>query len=142
MTDVEEKKEVKEPEKKPEQPKAEPKAAASVVTKKAYTPLIEVPQVAITMCAQVLPNRLQCWRAGDYLIKEEVPEGSPERSYQLCSMHATILQRADALAEQEEASGKTTPEDSDPKSIHSRMMAVEQKRAQSSMLSGEKSAQR
>lgn len=108
------------------------------VVSKTYTPLIELPKVLIGDCSQVLPNRLQCWKAGDYLVKEEVPEGSPERTYQLCSMHAIILQRADTLAAQEEAAGRPQPEDSDPKSLHSKMMQAEARVRTSSMPKGEK----
>ena len=126
------------------------------VTKKTYIPLIELPTVLILNCSQVLPNRMQCWKAGDYLVEEELPAptppvdsgantGTPEasmHSYQLCAMHATIQQRADALAAQEEAAGKTQPDPSDPKSIHSKMMQAQGKVQTTTPPSGEKAAQR
>ena len=122
------------------------------VTKKTYTPLIELPAVLILNCSQVLPNKMQCWKAGDYLVEEEVPVASqkdstpaPEpsmHSYQLCAMHATIQQRADTLATQEESSGHPQPDPSDPKSIHSKMMQTQAKVSTTTPPSGEKAAQR
>ena len=117
---------------------------------KTYTPLIELPTVLITSCTQVLPNKLQCWKAGDYLVEETLP-GDPTadppvpdstRSYQLCAMHTTIQQRADALTLQEESSGRAQPPAGDPKSIHSKMLQVEQRTRTTTLPSGEKSAQR
>lgn len=39
-----------------------------------YTPLTDLPQVPIERCSQVLPNKMQCWKAGDVLIVEGTPQ--------------------------------------------------------------------
>lgn len=59
------------------------------------------------------------------------------RSFQLCSMHAIIMQRADAIADQEEASGKEQPPAGEKGSIHSKMMQAEQVQRTTSMPRGE-----
>jgi len=68
--------------------------------------------VPIGKCSGLLPNHMQCWRAGDVLVsavtqttvpahtvnETEIPEAVDESvtSYQLCRRHATIEQDRDA----------------------------------------------
>lgn len=65
------------------------------------------------------------------------PQTATMRSFQLCTMHATIMQRADALADQQEASGIAQPPAGEKGSIHSRMMQAEQAQRTTSMPRGE-----
>lgn len=112
---------------------------------KKYTSLLDLPGTPIERCSQVLANRMQCWRAGDVLVEEEVtpppaepppgklehppikseakatPQAEPPatRSYQLCQMHATINKRAD------EALAKQGPPKEGEKSPLDKMLGVE-----------------
>lgn len=51
------------------------------------------PQASHFRCSFVLPNQMQCWRAGDYEVTEE--GGS---KYQLCERHTHIQQAIDSGA--------------------------------------------
>lgn len=51
---------------------------------KKYTPLLDLPGTPVERCSQILANKLQCWRAGDFLVEEEAapkpqtpPVGAP-----------------------------------------------------------------
>lgn len=63
-----------------------------------------------TTCSFVLPNRMQCWRAGD----EEVSDG--RAIYQLCEAHAKIQRAIDAglLAQAEQQAVPVPPEEPAP----------------------------
>jgi len=64
-------------------------------TEKHYTPLMEIKGILIGRCAQILPNKLQCWRAGDFLVHDNLPSGKV--LYQLCRTHVTLQKLADKL---------------------------------------------
>jgi hypothetical protein len=49
----------------------------------------------IQKCAQMLPNRLQCWKAGEVEVTE-IGADDKEFVYQLCRQHAVIQQRTDS----------------------------------------------
>ena len=79
-------------------------------TTKQYTLLSDIPHVKITSCSAVLPNHLQCWRAGDYQVTkttvqpaiaavaatkdtpavEAVEEKVEQLTYQLCRFHQSF----------------------------------------------------
>jgi hypothetical protein len=83
--------------------------STTALATKTFTPLSELSvgpkpgQVQISKCTEVLPNRMQCWRAGDVLVTvvgeltTDKATGKPTQSvqsYQKCRRHA--------LAEQEQ----------------------------------------
>lgn len=88
-------------------------------TTKTYTPLSEIPKALITKCSQILPNKCQCWKAGEFQVEEIVPKEPTENdpstsktiSYQLCKAHAVIQEQADKLAAKAEAEAQTNPEE-------------------------------
>jgi len=68
-----------------------------------YMPLSILTIVKVGKCTGVLPNKMQCWRAGDVLVTETTPaptaedaEAVSKTEYQLCNYHATIQQQQDA----------------------------------------------
>lgn len=91
-------------------------------TTKTYTLLSSLPRetTKIVKCGALLENRMQCWRAGDYLVQEvktEKVEGADGidgglkdtvNSFQLCRRHAieqeVVDRKAAAVAEAERQS--------------------------------------
>ncbi|MDR3392464.1 MAG: hypothetical protein P4L77_12105 [Sulfuriferula sp.] len=79
----------------------------------------------IQNCTALLPNRLQCWRAGDYLVTETIiqpavaatetkaalEEKVVRNEYQLCRFHTLQVQERDALAEQQALAAVPATED-------------------------------
>jgi len=79
-------------------------------TTKTYTPLAEIPHVKIKNCGAVLPNHMQCWRAGDFQVTsttvqpavaavaatkdspavEAVEEKVETNTYQVCAFHKNL----------------------------------------------------
>ncbi len=60
---------------------------------KTFTSLSQIPKAVIEKCSAILPNRMQCWRAGDVLVHTVTQSADPEISnttfdYQLCRGHA------------------------------------------------------
>jgi len=49
----------------------------------------------IERCTYILPNRLQCWKAGEEEVKEILSDGS-QRTYQFCERHTRIQKALDA----------------------------------------------
>lgn len=74
---------------------------------KTYTPVMELHLKVIGRCSAVLPNHMQCWRAGDVQVHvTTVTPGATEEdaptvvknSYQLCNRHAQIEKFEDEAA--------------------------------------------
>ena len=77
---------------------------------------LEATKTPVKMCSGLLPNRMQCWRAGDYLCTEttmtpavpahddvaEIPESTSRKEYQLCRYHKLMQEEADLKAAQNE----------------------------------------
>jgi hypothetical protein len=86
---------------------AEPVKAPSTPppTEKHYWPLMQIKGISIGRCSQVLPNRLQCWRAGDFLVSDNLPTGKV--LYQLCRTHTTLQKLADKLDHEKIAAGES-----------------------------------
>lgn len=92
-------------------------------TKKTYTPLSQISggEKIITKCGALLPNRMQCWRAGDVLCETEelVVSDDPNTentkrvtSTQYCYAHARMMQEQDissAKAAEEVLATETKP---------------------------------
>ena len=75
---------------------------------KVYTNIHEAPgKPKIGQCSAVLPNHMQCWRAGDVIVTivEPSTESEPEKvtCFQLCRGHATLAQEQDKLEAAAEA---------------------------------------
>jgi hypothetical protein len=87
----------------PKEPQAQP--PATTPTEKHYTPLMEIKGIMIGRCAQVLPNKLQCWRAGDFLVQDNLPSGKV--IYQLCRTHVTLQKLSDRLDREKIAAGES-----------------------------------
>lgn len=77
---------------------------------KTYTPLASIKGAKVVMCSALLPNHLQCWRAGDVLVTEttsipaskdakgvETPASITERTWQLCNFHTAQAQQLDEI---------------------------------------------
>lgn len=78
-------------------------------TTKTYTLLSSLPtgnkpgQIPITKCSAIIENKMQCWRAGDFLVTEttDVPATEEDSAsvkylqYQLCRAHAVQQQQKD-----------------------------------------------
>jgi hypothetical protein len=73
---------------------------------KTYTPLSQIASAAIGKCSAMLPNKLQCWRAGDVqvIIQKITPptgkdtmETVDKTEYQLCYRHAQLENQQDAV---------------------------------------------
>ena len=65
---------------------------------KTFTLLSQIPKAQIGKCAGILPNRMQCWRAGDVLVHQVTQGTNPEEpnttfDYQLCKAHAIAEQQ-------------------------------------------------
>lgn len=65
---------------------------------KTFTPLTQIPKAFIGKCTAVLPNHMQCWKAGDvqvHLVKQEADPEKPNVTYdyQLCRAHAVAEQQ-------------------------------------------------
>ena len=74
-------------------------------TDKHYWPVMEIKGLLIGRCAQVLPNKLQCWRAGDFLVQDNLKTGKV--LYQLCRTHVTLQKLADRLDKEKIAAGQS-----------------------------------
>ena len=74
-------------------------------TSKTFTLLSTLPGVAIGKCSEILENRLQCWKAGDFQIT--LPDGT---TYQKCRRHAQAELQADIAANVEPADAVDTTE--------------------------------
>lgn len=81
-----------------------------MATTKTYQLLSEIPHVKIGNCGALLPNHLQCWRAGDFQVTETtvqpavaataatkdtpavaaVEEKVSLTKYQLCRFHQSL----------------------------------------------------
>lgn len=96
-------------------------------TKKTYIPIVEARQqdnsLPVGRCEQILANRMQCWKSGDWLVTEELPETTAEGAetkavkYQLCTMHMRMQTAADQLQlAQEEQAPAAPPEAPAPES--------------------------
>jgi hypothetical protein len=73
-------------------------------TTKTYTDLKEIPHVKIKTCGALLPNHMQCWRAGDFQVTETtvqpavaatkdtpaVEEKVTQNTYQVCAFHKSL----------------------------------------------------
>ena len=82
----------------------EQEKAGVMPTTKTYTLLSEIPHVKIVNCSAMLPNHLQCWRAGDFQVTETtvqpavaatkdtaaVEEKVSLTKYQLCRFHQSL----------------------------------------------------
>lgn len=76
-----------------------------VQTTKTYTPLSQIPAVKVRTCAAILPNKMQCWRAGDVQVVRQTTTPKTENSdetvekveYQLCYRHTQIEQQQDEI---------------------------------------------
>ena len=75
--------------------KEPPAQAQAAPTEKHYTPIMLVRGILIGKCAQILPNKCQCWRSGDFLVQDSLPTGKV--IYQLCRTHVTLQKLADKL---------------------------------------------
>ena len=78
-------------------------STVSTTPTKTYTLLASVPGAFIGKCSEILPNRLQCWKAADFAITITTPpaEGEAEptvTTYQKCRAHAQIEKNADDAA--------------------------------------------
>ncbi len=79
---------------------------AETVTK-TFTPLSQLEGVVARSCSALMPNRCQCWRAGDVQVirqkiepaTAETPETITEQVYQLCYRHAQLEKYQDDLNE-------------------------------------------
>ena len=78
---------------------------ASGPTEKQYTPIMLVQGILIGRCSQILPNKLQCWRAGDFVVQDSLPSGKV--IYQLCRTHVTLQKLADKLDREKIAAGES-----------------------------------
>ena len=87
----------------------QPQQKVPVPTKKIYTPLMEIPRILIGRCAQVLPNRMQCWRAGDFQVLEATSK-TETTIYQLCRTHVTLQKLEDRLLNEKLAAGESIQE--------------------------------
>ena len=79
-------------------------------TTKEYVALTDNPHIKIKTCGAVLPNHMQCWRAGDYQVTETtvqpavaavaatkdtpatpaVEEKVSTSTYQICAFHKSL----------------------------------------------------
>jgi hypothetical protein len=50
--------------------------------------------VKVVNCSALLPNHMQCWRAGDVLVSVVNEDQTLNSNYQLCWRHAVIDQTA------------------------------------------------
>lgn len=62
----------------------------------------------ISRCGYILPNALQCWKAGEEEVTESSTDG--ERKYQLCERHAKIQRAIDIGAMKSEMVNTTLKE--------------------------------
>jgi len=83
---------------------------------KTFTPLSEIPKAIIGTCSGILPNHMQCWRAGDVQVHMVIPgegeEAEPRiHDYQLCRAHAIAEKQEQdvAVAAEAPAPSKFTP---------------------------------
>lgn len=97
---------------------------------KVYTPLSQIKTAKIEKCSALLPNAMQCWRAGDVQVirqivtpaykdeaKKDHPEITEKQEYQLCYRHAQIEQQQaaiDAAAHEASMLPETTKEAEKP----------------------------
>ena len=73
---------------------------------KTYTPLSQIEGAQARGCSALMPNRMQCWRAGDVQVvvaktepaTKDKPLTVTETLYQLCYRHAHIEQHQDVIA--------------------------------------------
>jgi hypothetical protein len=77
---------------------------------KTFTLLSQIPKVVIGKCSAILPNKMQCWRAGDvqvHTVTQGVNSEEPNDTfdYQLCRAHAIAEQQEydKAVADEAEA---------------------------------------
>ena len=77
---------------------------------KTFTLLSQIPKAIIGKCSAILPNRMQCWRAGDVQVHTVTQGKDPEEpnktfDYQLCRAHAITEQQEydKAVADETEA---------------------------------------
>lgn len=59
--------------------------------------------VAIGKCSALLPNHMQCWRAGDVLVSVINEDQTLASQYQLCQRHVVVEQNRDAQLAKAEA---------------------------------------
>lgn len=80
---------------------AKPVEPTTVTTR---TPLSQIPHAKIVSCSAVLPNKMQCWRAGDVQVTkinsfpatEDNPSGIKTIQYQVCYFHNSIEEQQEA----------------------------------------------
>lgn len=75
---------------------------------KTFTQLAQIPKAVIERCTAVLPNHMQCWKAGDvqvHLVKQGDDSEKPNVTYdyQLCRAHAVAEQQEYEKAVADEA---------------------------------------
>lgn len=77
---------------------------------KTFTLLSQIPRAVIGKCSAILPNKMQCWRAGDVQVHTVTQGTDPEVpnttfGYQLCRAHAIAEQQEydKAVADEAEA---------------------------------------
>ena len=75
---------------------------------KTFTPISQLIKPTIGRCSAVLPNRMQCWKAGEYEVKQVFQGTNPEEPnkvayYQLCRAHAVAEQQEYEKAVADEA---------------------------------------
>jgi hypothetical protein len=75
-------------------------AERAVITRKEYK-LIKTGEF-IRTCEQILPNKMCCWKPGQFVVTEDIPERGPVE-YQLCAYHVATKKAEDAAAEREDA---------------------------------------
>lgn len=81
---------------------------------KTFTPLSEVVKASIGKCTAILPNHMQCWRAGDVQVHVVTQSTNPEEGnktfdYQLCRAHAFAEQQEYSKAIEAKQAESTKP---------------------------------
>jgi hypothetical protein len=81
-----------------------------MATTKTYTPVINLPDLQIAKCQQMLTNHMQCWRAGDFLVTittdtptDENPAAQTITQYQKCRAHTSSEMAQDVQIVADEA---------------------------------------
>lgn len=75
---------------------------------KTFTPILQLVKPVIGRCTAILPNRMQCWKAGEFQVKQVFQGPNPEEpnktnTYQLCRAHAVAEQQEYEKAVADEA---------------------------------------
>ena len=78
---------------------------------KTFTLLSQIPKAVIGKCTAILPNHMQCWRAGDVQVHTVKQLDDPKKpnetfDYQLCRAHAIAEQQGYDQTVADEAAAK------------------------------------